>query len=131
MTVQHRLIRAGFISLLGLSVTAATGVLGAVAASAAPASAATTAPRFAALAHSVPATADHSSGPYRSPSMTIGVALRPRNAAGLASTLRAVYTKGSGSYHHWLAAGRFDARYAPPRRSATRWRSTCAVPGSR
>ena len=45
--------------------------------------------------------------------MTIQVALRPRNAAGLNSALQAMYTKGSSSYHHWLAAGRFDALYAP------------------
>ena len=45
--------------------------------------------------------------------MTVQVALRPRNAAGLNRSLRAMYTKGSGSFHHWLAKGAFNARYAP------------------
>ena len=45
--------------------------------------------------------------------MTVQVALRPRNAAGLNRSLRAMYTKGSSSFHHWLAKGAFNARYAP------------------
>jgi subtilase family serine protease len=109
MTLHHRPVRAGVVAVLGLAMTAALGSLGSVAASAAPAG-----PHlFAALANSVPATSDHMTGPYSSPKMTIQVALRPRDEAGLNSALHGMYTKGSSSYHHWLAAGRFDALYAP------------------
>ena len=109
MTLRHHPVRAGVVAALGLAMTAALGSLGSVAASAAPAG---THPS-AALANSVPATSDHMTGHYSSPRMTIQVALRPRNAAGLNSALHAMYTKGSSSYHHWLAVGRFDAQYAP------------------
>jgi len=109
MTLHHRSIRAGAVAVLGLAMTATIGSLGSVAASAAPAST----PKLTALANSVPATTDAVTGTYRSSSMTIQVALAPRHAAGLASALQAMYTKGSSSYHQWLAAGKFDAKYAP------------------
>ncbi len=107
MTVHHRFSRACAVAALGLAMTAATGSLGSVAASAAPT------PAVTALANSVPATTDPMTGPYSSPGMTIQVALAPRHAAGLATALQAMYTKGSSSYHKWLAAGQFDTRYAP------------------
>ncbi len=68
----------------------------------------------AALAQSVPATSDQVTGTYTSQSMTVQVALQPGNAAALAGSLQAMYTPGSSGYHQWLAAGQFDARYAPP-----------------
>jgi kumamolisin len=50
---------------------------------------------------------------YHSKRMTIEVALAPRDQAGLHRLLRAQYTPHSGSYHRWLATGRFDGRFAP------------------
>jgi subtilase family serine protease len=70
-------------------------------------------PSFAALPNSVPKTTDHVTGSFKSKTMSIEVALAPRNAAGLAAVLRSTYTRGSGSYHHWLAKGQFTRQYAP------------------
>jgi subtilase family serine protease len=47
--------------------------------------------------------------------MSVEVVLQPGNAKGLNSLLDALYTKGSADYGHWLAAGQFDARFAPSR----------------
>ena len=109
MTWHHRPIRASAVAVLGLAMTAAMGGFASVAASAAPAVPA----GYTALTGSVPPTADPQTGPYSAASMAIQVALQPRNPAGLASALQGIYTKGSPSYQHWLAAGQFDARYAP------------------
>ena len=43
----------------------------------------------------------------------IGLALRPRNAAAMRSALRAIYTPGSSTYHHYLTAEQWRTRYAP------------------
>jgi pseudomonalisin len=43
----------------------------------------------------------------------IGVTLRPRNAAAMAQAMRAMYTPGSSSYHHYLTAAQWRASYAP------------------
>jgi subtilase family serine protease len=109
MIVHHRPVRAGVVAVLGLGMTAAMGSLGSVAAAAAPAGPVP----MVAIANSVAATTDPQAGPFTSRNMTVQVALRPRNAAGLNRSLRAMYTKGSGSFHHWLARGAFSARYAP------------------
>ena len=109
MIVHHRPIRAGVVAVLGLGMTAAMGSLGSVAAAAAPAGPVP----MVTIAHSVAATTDPQTGPFTSRNMTVQVALRPRNAAGLNRAMSALYTKGSGSYHHWLAKGAFNARYAP------------------
>jgi subtilase family serine protease len=109
MTVRYRPMRAGAVAILGLAMTAAMGSFGSVAAHAAPAMPA----GYTALAGSVPATSDPQTGTFSSPSMAIQVALQPSDAAGLTSTLQAMYTAGSASYHQWLSAGQFDARYAP------------------
>jgi len=107
MMIFHvRPIRAG---VLGLLMMVAMGSLGAAAASASPVVAAS----FSQLPRSVPATSDPMTGAYTSQTMAIEVALQPRNAAGLAGELRSMYTKGASSYHHWLAAGQFNARFAP------------------
>jgi subtilase family serine protease len=45
--------------------------------------------------------------------MSVEVSLAARNPAALNHTLKALYTKHSGAYHHWLAKGKFDARFAP------------------
>jgi subtilase family serine protease len=109
MILHHRPVRAGVVAVLGLGMTAAMGSLGSMAAAAAPTGPAPT----VAIPNSVPATTDHQAGPFTSRNMTIQVALRPRNTAGLNRTMSALYTKGSGSFHHWLAKGQFNARYAP------------------
>ena len=109
MILHHRPVRAGVVAVLGLGMTAAMGSLGSVAAAAAPAGPVP----MVTIAHSVAATTDPQAGPFTSRNMTVQVTLRPRNAAGLNRSLRAMYTKGSGSFHHWLAKGAFNARYAP------------------
>jgi len=109
MILHHRPARAGVVAVLGLGMTAAMGSLGSVAAAAAPAGPVP----MVTIAHSVAATTDPQAGPFTSRNMTVQVALRPRNAAGLNRSLQAMYTKGSSSFHHWLAKGAFSARYAP------------------
>ena len=119
MVLHYRPIRAGAVAVLGLAMTAAMGGFASVAASAAPAAPAAPA-GYTALTSSVPATTDPQTGGFSASSMAIQVALQPSNAAGLATTLQGMYTKGSSGYHQWLAAGQFDARYAP---SAARTRA--------
>jgi subtilase family serine protease len=68
---------------------------------------------FFTLSDSVSPTTDSVTGSYSSPRMQIEVAVTPRDLAGLDGLLAALYTKGSPSYHQWLTAGEFDARYAP------------------
>jgi subtilase family serine protease len=109
MRLLHRPLRAGAIAVLGLAMTAMTGTLATTAAVAAP----TAAPSFSALRNSVPHTTDKVTGHYSSSRMSIEVALAPRNKSALNKELKAAYTKNSGAYHHWLAKGTFDARYAP------------------
>jgi pseudomonalisin len=43
----------------------------------------------------------------------IGIALHPRNAAAMGRAMLAIYTPGSSSYHHYLTADQWRARYAP------------------
>jgi subtilase family serine protease len=109
MVLHYRPIRASAVAVLGLAMTAALGGFASVAASAAPAIPA----GYTALAGSVPATTDPSAGGYSASSMAIQVALQPSNEAGLATALKAIYTKGSPSYQKWLSTGQFAARYAP------------------
>src|SRR5215469_16158625 len=109
MGLINRPVRAGAVAVIGLAISAATGAM-ATGALAAPA---TSGPHFVAIKGSVSPTTDAITGGYHSARMSIEVALAPRNAAGLAGALKAIYTKHSGSYHKWLATGRFDARYAP------------------
>lgn len=110
MRMLHRPLRAGGAAMLGLASIALTGAF-----TAGQASAATSAvtPRLAAVKGSLPATTDKMTGAYKASSMSVEVALAPRNGAGLNAQLASVYTQGSGQYHKFLAAGQFDARYAP------------------
>ncbi len=109
MGVTFRPIRAGAIAVLGLAVAAFTGAL----ASGGAALAAPSTPQLVALVDSVSPTTDAITGGYSASQMQIEVALQPRDASGLASTLDNLYNPDSASYEHWLAAGQFDARYAP------------------
>jgi subtilase family serine protease len=54
-------------------------------------------------------------GQYSARRMSVEVVLQPGHEAGLNSLLDALYTRGSADYGHWLAAGQFDARFAPSR----------------
>lgn len=45
--------------------------------------------------------------------LTIGVVLETSNQQAQQSLLSALYNPQSASYHHWLASGAFDARFAP------------------
>jgi kumamolisin len=94
---------------MGLALTAYTGA----AASGAMAAPTVSGPHLVALKNSVSPTTDKVTGAYRSAKMSVEVALAPRNATGLAHSLKALYTKHSGGYHKWLRTGSFTARYAP------------------
>jgi subtilase family serine protease len=111
MDLTHSRIRAAGIAVLGLAMTGLTGAF-ASSAMAAPAHA-SPAPGFVTVSGSLTPTPDHVTGRYHSARMTVEVSLAPRNKAGLTSLTRALYTKNSGSYHHWLAKGQFDQRFAP------------------
>jgi subtilase family serine protease len=110
MKWNSRPVRVSAITAAGTALVAAMCSLGSVAAS----GATTGVSGEVALARSLPVTSDQMTGSYSSPSMTVQVALQPGNLSGLASSLQAMYTPGSSSYHHWLAAGQFDALYSPP-----------------
>ncbi len=109
MGVFNRPVRAGATAVVGLAVTAMTGAF-AAGAMAAPSAGG---PHYVAIRGSVSPTTDHIIGVYHSKRMSVEVVLAPRNGAGLNTTLRALYTRRSGSYHHWLPTGKFDASYAP------------------
>jgi subtilase family serine protease len=109
MGLLKRPIYVGAVAVVGLATVALTGTYAATAASAA----STSTPHFVALRNSVSPTTDRVTGTYRSSRMSIQVALAPRNGTGLSRELQATYTKGSASYHKWVAKGQFDARYAP------------------
>ncbi|HET9897844.1 MAG TPA: S53 family peptidase [Streptosporangiaceae bacterium] len=109
MGLINRPARAGAIAVLGLAITAATGA----AASGAMAAPSIAGPHLVALKGSLAPTTDKVTGGFSSKRMSIEVSLAPRNTAGLNRTMKALYTKHSGSYHKWLSTGKFDARYAP------------------
>jgi subtilase family serine protease len=107
----NRPLRAGGAAVLGLATVAVTGAFaGAHAAAVASPSAS---PRLTAIKNSLPATTDRQTGTFTDANMSVEVALAPQHAASLAAELRAVYTKGSGQYEHFLRAGQFDRLYAP------------------
>lgn len=106
--------RRAEIAAAGLAMIVMTGALAAAGASAA--SAATV--RYVPLSGSTLATHAARLGSYTSSRMSVEVALAPRDETGLSHLLSAMYAKGSPDYHHWLAKGQFDDRYAPS--SATR-----------
>lgn len=111
MRLLHRPLRAGGAAVLGLATIALTGAY-------ASAHAATTAPAasrpgLTVINDSLPATTDRQTGAFTTPSMSVEVALAPRNEAALTAELQAVYSQGSGQYHNFLSPGQFDRMYAP------------------
>ena len=110
MGLISRPVRAGVVAVMGLAIAGYGGAFAATGAVAAPMVAG---PHLVALKDSVSPTTDKSTGAYHSARMSVEVALASRNGAGLASTLKSMYTRHSGSYHKWLRTGQFDARYAP------------------
>ncbi len=111
MRLLNRPIRAGGAAVLGLATIALTGAFSSAHAGTASSPAAT--PRLTTLSNSLPATTDRQTGSFTAASMSVEVALAPRNEAGLAGQLRAVYTPGSRLYHRFLARGQFDRMFAP------------------
>jgi len=112
MGLIHRPIRAAGIAVMGLAMTAMTGAVASTTAMAA-APSAVSGPHYVALSGSLTPTTDHVTGSYHSAKMTVEVALAPRNGAALSKLATALYTKGSSQYHHWLARGQYDKRFAP------------------
>lgn len=111
MRLLHRPFRAGGGAVLGLAVIALTGAF--ASAHAATTAPVTVTPRLTTLANSLPATTDQQTGTFTASSMSVEVALAPRNETGLARELQAIYTIGSGQYHKFLTKGQFDRVYAP------------------
>ena len=112
MRLLHRPLRAGGAAVLGLATIALTGAFAASGAQASTAPAAVS-PTLIPLSGSLPATTDPQTGAFTASSMSVEVALAPRDEAGLTAALKAVYTQGSAQYGQFLAKGQFDARYAP------------------
>ena len=104
--------RPARVSTIALLVAAIAALSGGVSASAL-ASPGSASPRYVALPDSASSPVAARTGSYSSPRMSVEVALAPRDEAGLNTRLTALYARGSGSYHHWLAKGQFDADYAP------------------
>jgi subtilase family serine protease len=112
MRLLHRPTRAGGAAVLGLATIALTGAFAASGAQASTAPAAVS-PTLIPLSGSLPATTDPQTGAFTASSMSVEVALAPRDEAGLSAELKAVYTQGNAQYGRFLAEGQFDARYAP------------------
>ncbi len=101
--------------LLVVIVTAAGSVSAATAASAAGGAAASAANGVTRIPGSYLPIHATKTGQMSTARMSVEVVLQPGNEAGLNSLLDALYTRGSADYGHWLAAGQFDARFAPSR----------------
>jgi subtilase family serine protease len=112
VSLLTRFIRVGAVTATGLVIAGYGSAFAATSAVAEPVAAG---PHLIALKDSVSRTTDKITGRYASARMSIEVALAPRDGAGLARTLKALYTSDSGSYHKWLRTGQFDATYAPAR----------------
>src|SRR6202034_832704 len=98
MRLPHRPLRAGGAAVLGLATIALTGAFATSGAQASTAAPAVVSPTLVALANSVPATTDRTTGTFTASRMSVEVALAPRNEAGLNAELKAVYSKGSRQY---------------------------------
>ncbi|HEY3528426.1 MAG TPA: S53 family peptidase [Nocardioides sp.] len=61
----------------------------------------------------------------------LAVALKPRHEAAENRALRAMYTPGSASYHHFLTARQWNARYAPSGSRVSAVRQYLAARGMR
>jgi kumamolisin len=109
MRLFRRPLTTGAIVVTGLAMTGLSGLI-ATSAVAAPSSASSGLVTMQGSKLAVTATR---TGPYHSARMSVEVALAPRDEAGLARELQALYTKGNRSYHRWLAKGAFDTTYAP------------------
>jgi subtilase family serine protease len=109
MSLKHRPIRGSAIAVLGLAVVAMTGAF----ATAALASPSSSTPRYVALSGNAAPKGVARTGSFSSSSMSVQVALAPRNPTQLLTLLRALYTPSSKRYEHWLAKGQFDKRFGP------------------
>jgi kumamolisin len=95
--------------------TAAGGLLAPTAASAAVGTAASSPKGMSQIRDSYLQTNAAKTGEVSAKQMSVEVVLQPANEARLSSVLSALYTPGSATYDHWLAAGQFDAQFAPSR----------------
>ena len=103
------IFRRGFRPLIVATVTAAASLTAVTAASA---SAANSMAHIPGSYQPIHAT---KTGQLSASRMSVEVVLQPGDAKGLNSLLDGLYTTGSADYGHWLAAGQFDARFAPSR----------------
>jgi subtilase family serine protease len=102
-------LRRGFWPLIVATLTAAASLSAVATASA------STANSMAHIPGSYLPTNATKTGQLSASRMSVEVVLQPGNEAGLNSLLDALYARGSADYGHWLAAGQFDARFAPSR----------------
>ena len=105
-------LRRGIRPLIIAILTAAGSLTAAVTASAADGAAANS---MAHIPGSYLPTNATKTGQLSASRLSVEVVLQPGNEAGLNALLDALYTRGSADYGHWLAAGQFDARFAPSR----------------
>jgi subtilase family serine protease len=110
MRLLHRSLAAGITVVTGIALTALAGSFSTTAVAATPARG----PSYVAIKGSqLVANSGRPTGAYHSSRMSVEVALAPGDQAGLSRQLQAIYTRGTSAYHHWLARGQFDARFAP------------------
>jgi subtilase family serine protease len=107
--------RRGIRPLIVAILLAAGSLSAAVTASAADGAAVSSASTMASIPGSYLPTNATRTGQLSASRMSVEVVLQPGHEAGLNSLLDALYTRGSADYGHWLAAGQFDARFAPSR----------------
>ena len=63
--------------------------------------------------------------------LRLAIALKPRHEAAELRALRAIYTPGSASYHHFLSTRQWNARYAPSSSRVSAVRRYLAARGMR
>jgi subtilase family serine protease len=104
---MHRAFFRVSSTFLGVAIAAAAGLGGGTAL------AAKSARHMTRIKGSYLPTTATETGQLSTSRMSVDVVLQPGNEAGLNSLLQSQYTPGSSEYGQWLAAGQFDAKFAP------------------
>src|SRR5580658_3552665 len=104
---MHRAFFRVSSTFLGVAIAAAAGLGGGTAL------AAKSARHMTRIKGSYLPTTATQTGQLSASRMSVDVVLQPGNEAGLNSLLQSQYTQGSSEYGQWLAAGQFDAKFAP------------------
>ena len=128
MRLLHRPLRAGGAAVLGLATIALTGAFagGAQASTAAPSA---VSPTLITLSNSVPATTDRQTGAFTASSMSVEVALAPRDEAGLNAELQGRLHRGQRQVRPVPAQGPVRRQIRAHGRHHERGRRLPARPG--